>query len=118
MRLIYPETIEDIALGATVLGTGGGGDPYIGKLLAMQALREHGPVRLVDPDEIEDQCMVAHSAMIGAPTVIVEKLPSGTEVVRAFEAVQSHLARALDYTVVAVARALNCPLPFVAEARL
>ena len=39
MRLIYPENLEDIALGAAVLGTGGGGDPYIGKLLAQEAVR-------------------------------------------------------------------------------
>src|SRR5258707_4676608 len=88
VRLIYPESIEDIALGATVLGTGGGGDPYIGKLLAMQALRQYGPVRLVSTEEVEDDALVAQSAMMGAPTVMIEKLPSGTEVVRAFESLQ------------------------------
>lgn len=118
MRLIQPEAIEDIALGATVLGTGGGGDPYIGKLLAIQALRERGPVQLVSPDEIADQSIVAHSAMIGAPTVIVEKLPSGTEVVRAFEALQAHLGRRLDYTTCAEAGGLNSTIPFVVAAHL
>lgn len=118
MRQISPESIEDIALGATVLGTGGGGDPYIGKLLAIQALREHGPVRLVSPSEIEDDAMVAHSAMIGAPTVIVEKLPSGAEVVRAFQALQEHLGRTLSYTVCAEAGGLNSTIPFVVAAHL
>ena len=32
MRKIGISDIEDIALGATLLGAGGGGDPYIGKL--------------------------------------------------------------------------------------
>ena len=40
MRKIGLEEIEDIAMGAALLGAGGGGDPYIGKLVAMGAVRE------------------------------------------------------------------------------
>ncbi len=32
------QMIDDIALGATVLGTGGGGDPYSGALMAKVAI--------------------------------------------------------------------------------
>ena len=35
MRRLDAEDIEAIALGASVYGTGGGGDPYIGKLIAI-----------------------------------------------------------------------------------
>ncbi len=35
---ITPAHIDGLARGAAVLGTGGGGDPYIGALLARQAL--------------------------------------------------------------------------------
>ena len=34
-RKIGIKEIEDMALGATVLGAGGGGDPYVGKLMAI-----------------------------------------------------------------------------------
>ena len=44
MRLLTEESIEKIAIGAAVLGTGGGGDPYVGKLLAKQAIKKYGPV--------------------------------------------------------------------------
>ena len=54
MRLIYPENLEDIALGAAVLGGGGGADPYVAKLMGIDALRTCGPVQLVSPDEISD----------------------------------------------------------------
>jgi DUF917 family protein len=56
--------------------------------------------------------------MIGAPTVIIEKLPSGTEVVRAFEALQHYLGRTLNYTVCAEAGGLNSTIPFVVAAHL
>ena len=41
------EDLGALARGAAVLGTGGGGDPHIGRLLAQEALREHGPVEIV-----------------------------------------------------------------------
>ncbi len=44
-RMITVADMEDIAIGGRVLGTGGGGDPYIGKLMAQQANRQYGPVR-------------------------------------------------------------------------
>ncbi len=37
---ITTDNIEGFAIGATVLGTGGGGDPRIGKLMARQALED------------------------------------------------------------------------------
>jgi uncharacterized protein len=85
MRLIHPENLEDLAIGAAVLGTGGGGDPYIGKLMAVQAIREYGLVQLIGVDELADDALVVPSAMMGAPTVTVEKVPSGEEIIQAFQ---------------------------------
>ena len=33
LRTIYAEDLEDIAIGGAAPGTGGGGDPYVGKLM-------------------------------------------------------------------------------------
>ena len=41
-RKIGIKEIEDMALGATVLGAGGGGDPYVGKLMAIEAIKKYG----------------------------------------------------------------------------
>ena len=49
--MIDAADLEDIAVGGAVLGTGGGGDPYIGKLMAQRAIRDHGPVRMIDVDD-------------------------------------------------------------------
>ena len=46
MRKIGIPEIEDIATGAALLGAGGGGDPYVGKLVAIGAVQECGPVTL------------------------------------------------------------------------
>ena len=79
MRTIGIKEIEDIALGAALLGAGGGGDPYVGKLVAMGAVRECGPVTLLDPDEVPDDALVVPIAMMGAPTVLGEKGIGGNE---------------------------------------
>ena len=68
MREIGVDQLHDIARGAAILGSGGGGDPYIGTLVAMQAVRASGPVRLVSPDEIPDDAVVIPTASIGAST--------------------------------------------------
>jgi hypothetical protein len=118
LRLIAEAELEDIAVGAAILGTGGGGDPYIGKLLAQEAVRRHGPVQLVDVEELDDDDFVVPSAMMGAPTVMVEKLPRGTEVIRAFEALGDYMGRKPTHTVSIEAGGLNSTTPVVVAAQL
>ncbi|MCC6223355.1 MAG: DUF917 domain-containing protein [Thermoleophilia bacterium] len=117
MRLVAEGQLEDLALGAAILGTGGGGNPYVGLLLAQQAIREFGPVTVVSVDEIADDALVAPAAMMGAPTILVEKLPRGTEIVHAFEALQDVLGRPVTHTTSAEAGGINSLIPFVVAAR-
>jgi DUF917 family protein len=112
LRLVGEENLDDLAVGAAILGTGGGGNPYIGTLLAKQAIREQGPVALVSPDEVPDDAVVVPSAMMGAPTVMVEKLPRGDEIIRAFKALQEFLGKAITHTVSIEAGGLNSTTPF------
>ena len=79
MRKIGLQEIENIALGAALLGAGGGGDPYIGKLVALGAVRACGDVTLLDPEEIPDDALIVPIAMMGAPTVLIEKAINGTD---------------------------------------
>src|SRR5580704_5354735 len=65
-RMIGVADLDDIAIGGAILGTGGGGDPYIGKLMAQQAIRKFGPVRMVELDELDDDALVVPCAMMGA----------------------------------------------------
>jgi DUF917 family protein len=116
MRLVGEDDLDDIARGAAVLGTGGGGNPYIGKLLARQAIREHGPVALVDADEVPADAVVVQSAMMGAPTVMVEKLPGGDEVLRALLGLQELLGRRITHVACGEAGGINSTIPFVTAA--
>ena len=66
--------LESIAIGAGILGTGGGGNPYIGQLRARQAIRKWGPVDVLAPEELTEDARVVCVGGIGAPTVGIEKV--------------------------------------------
>jgi uncharacterized protein len=88
VREIGFTAIDDIARGAGILGTGGGGDPYLGKLLAEAAITRHGPITVVTIEEVPPDAVVVPVAMLGAPTVSQEKLPNGTETRSALRALE------------------------------
>lgn len=112
MRKINTKDIEYIAMGSTVLGTGGGGDPYIGKLLAKEAIDNYGEVSLINASELEDDALVVPIAAFGAPMILVEKLFSGDEFIKAFEMMESYLGRKIDAVMPAEAGGLNGVIPF------
>ncbi|KTR79249.1 hypothetical protein NS234_00270 [Microbacterium oxydans] len=109
--------IDGLARGAAVLGTGGGGDPYIGALLARQALAA-GEVTVVGLDEVPDDALVLFVAMMGAPTVMVEKLPSLAEVVEPVKALSIHLGRPITHIACAEVGGVNSTIPIAAAAAL
>ncbi len=118
MKPLDSQALEEIALGATVLGTGGGGDPTIGKLMAQQAVARYGPVSLVRLEEVPDDEWIIPAAMMGAPTVMVEKIPSGTEVVDAFRMLEQRLGRRAFATLSIEAGGINSMIPMVVAATL
>lgn len=118
MRMLTEQNIEDLALGAAVLGTGGGGDPYIGRLLAIAAIRKYGPVKMLTLDEIGDDDLVVPAAMMGAPTVMVEKIPNGREIVRAFKALAGYLGHPISAVMSIEAGGLNSIMPISVAAEM
>lgn len=85
--------IDWLTLGAAVFGAGGGGDPLMGALMAKQAIKEYGPVQMVDIESLDDDDLILPAAMVGAPTVMVEKFLSGDEGERIRQRVEAELGR-------------------------
>lgn len=118
MVTIDEAAMENLATGAAVLGTGGGGDPHIGKLMAQQAIAGHGPVELIDPESLPDDARVIPSAMMGAPTVLYEKAPAGDESARAVERVARELGEEPYATMPMECGGVNSTIPFAVGATL
>lgn len=117
-QLSDPGELADIARGAAILGTGGGGDPYVGELLAREAVGRHGPVTLVSLDEVPEDALVATVACLGAPTVLREKLPAGTEGPTAFKALQAYLGQEVTHVLPVEVGGLNSMIPIAVAAEL
>lgn len=118
MRKIGRKEIDDIAMGAALLGAGGGGDPYIGKLIAFGAVDECGPATLISPEELDDDALIVSIAMMGVPTVVCEKGINGGEYKKLFEMVSNFFGRPVDAIMPLEAGGLNSMLPIAAAARL
>lgn len=118
MRTIGIQEIEDIALGAALLGAGGGGDPYVGKLVAMGAVKECGPVTLLDPEEVPDNALLVPIAMMGAPTVLGEKGIGGGEYQTLYNMVSQFFGKKIYAFMPIEAGGVNSMLPIAACARL
>ncbi|SMY09861.1 DUF917 domain-containing protein [Flavimaricola marinus] len=116
IKTIAREDMENIALGGAFLGTGGGGDPYIGKLIAEQAIDANGPVAVIDVEDLADDALVVPVAMMGAPTVMLEKLPRGDEAYSALRALEAVMGRKADAIFCIEAGGLNSTIPIAVAA--
>ena len=72
LSFVDNKSINAIALGGAVLGSGGGGDPYVGRLMTQQSMKESGGVEVIDIESLPDDALILPIAMMGAPTVMVE----------------------------------------------
>ncbi|KIX98979.1 uncharacterized protein Z520_05440 [Fonsecaea multimorphosa CBS 102226] len=88
---ISPVDVELIASGAGILGTGGGGSPYLMALYILDILRKAGPgaIRVVALESLRDDDTCVFGAGYGAPSVSDERISAGTDVFAAIDAVNS-----------------------------
>ncbi len=112
MRLLERQEIEDIARGSAVLGTGGGGDPYLGKLAAIQAIKKFGPLQLVSIDELPDDMLVAFPFAIGSPVPFLERITMTKELITAYHAMCRYLGKQIGAVMSAEIGGMNSVLPF------
>jgi uncharacterized protein len=111
--------LPDLGRGAAFLGTGGGGNPYVGRLMVEDAMRDAGSdLELLDLAAVPDDGLIIPTAMMGAPTCIVEKLPRGTEAAASLRLLEERLGRKAFATMPIEAGGVNSMIPLVVAMRL
>ncbi|MCY3916440.1 MAG: DUF917 domain-containing protein [Chloroflexi bacterium] len=124
MRQVTLADTQAIAIGAGILGTGGGGSTYLNRLRLNRELRQAGtPVPVIQADDVPDDALVCAVGGMGAPTVSNEKLQEGQEIRRAVLALEEHLRQKITAIVIGeigggnalgpMITALQCGLPVV-----
>src|SRR5438477_8167120 len=91
MRELALDDVEALAVGAWILGTGGGGSPYLGLLNMRRLYSEGHRVSLMSPLDLADEDWVAVVSNMGAPLVEQERLADSRNIARAVEIQQGLL---------------------------
>jgi DUF917 family protein len=117
-RRFDPADIVPLALGAAVLGTGGGGDPYVGQLSLQREIERNGSPWVLDLADLEDDSLVVPVAMGGAPVVGLEKLLSDSFADVSVRRLEQYLGRKADAIIPLEIGGVNSLLPFIAGSRL
>lgn len=118
MTEINLDNLNDFIRGTAILGTGGGGDPYIGGLILKQELEKCGRIELIDPKDAPDDLFAVSLACMGAPTVFVEKIPNTKTAIDGMRRSERELGRKFNAIIPLEAGGLNATLPLAVAARL
>jgi DUF917 family protein len=112
------DDIESLAVGAWILGTGGGGSPYLGLLNMRQLYAEGRTVSLMDPSDLADDDDVAVVSNMGAPLVGQERLTDSRTMARAVEVMQRYIGRSFRAVMSLEIGGGNAIQPLMAAAHL
>ena len=105
--------LAPLSLGAAILGTGGGGDPTIGRLALQRQIARHGPPLVISLDSLDDDAFVIPIGMSGSPAVALEKLISESfadSVLRRYERL---MGRAVDAVIPFEIGGVNSLIPLL-----
>ena len=81
--------------------------------MAIEVIKKYGEVELISPDEVPDDAVVCVSQMMGAPTIMVEKICSGAEPMATYDELVNELGQE-PYAIYAVeAGGVNSTIPFI-----
>lgn len=113
-------SVMTLAKGCAVLGGGGGGDATLAAVATRIELEREGKtVELVDIDDLSDDSLIMPGfALIGAPTIFIEKLWNGDEGFRLRNAVEKLTGSEVVAVMSAEIGGLNGVLPVFWAARL
>ena len=117
-RWIAGEDLDALATGAWVLGTGGGGDPYVSLVAARALYRQGKRVRLIDAADLAADDLVAMVSFQGAPLVNSERLPDPALMEKAIRVMEAHVGRRFAAVMSAEIGGSNGVQPLLAAASM
>lgn len=117
MHQFQIDDLNDLALGCTLLGSGGGGDPRYELIMTRCAMEQGKSVNILSIDELSKDDLIIPVAYMGAPLVSLEKLPTGREFLPIFDMIEKHAGRAPTALIAFEIGGSNalCPLMLAAQ---
>jgi hypothetical protein len=116
-KIIKAENVEALAVGAGILGSGGGGNPYYELEIAKYELSKVGEINVLSVDDLADDDLVLPIAFMGAPLVSQEKLSNGREFLSIFEEFKKYYGKYPKAIFSAEIGGANAISPIIASCR-
>ncbi|TSA50142.1 DUF917 family protein, partial [archaeon] len=98
-QVIDKKALSEITLGASILATGGGGDPEIGLLWAYNVVDQGKEILLIDPEAMPDEALAAIAGCLGAALVLTEKPPNGQELFWCYDSLRRYMGKSIEAVV-------------------
>jgi DUF917 family protein len=111
------DDIRALEIGAAILGTGGGGNPRIGRLRTEQLLKAGKTITLMPLSDLADEDIVVSVGGIGAPVVGIEKIERGDECYRAMRAVEQAIGKPVTAVISGEIGGANSMEPMITAAQ-
>lgn len=105
------EDLDALAIGAAILGSGGGGAPSYNRKLTEYCFVQYGTPKIIPPDKLSEDDFILPVAFMGAPLVALEKLPSGKEFPAILHALEKECGRKITALVAAEIGGANAFTP-------
>ncbi len=108
-----------IALGSGVLGTGGGGNTYVGRVWLERELQLSGKtIEIIEADDLPDDALVVGLGGMGAPTVSLEKIDSRYTYRDTVRALEKHMQKQATAILIDEIGGSNSLIPLAAAIQL
>ena len=117
MKYVTKDSLDTIATGAAILGSGGGGSPtYVQSVVAYQ-LETNNAVNVATIDTIHDDDIIVPIACVGAPLIGSERIISGHECDRIIDRVVADYPGRRIIIMPAEIGGANALIPLIAASR-
>lgn len=117
LKTFTADHLEAVAIGAGILGTGGGGSPYLAKLQARDLLRGTAGIEVVQPDDLPDNAVIVATGGVGAPTISIERIKQGEEFLNALRALEAWTGKRATHMISAEIGGGNAISPVIVAAQ-
>lgn len=121
IREITAESVDYLATGTGILGSGGGGQPRVGRLRLESLFEDESypdNVTVVPPESLSGDDTVTSVGQIGSPMVGSEKLPKGDEEIRALNTLEEVSDSSVDALLPGEIGGANSFAPLIAGLQL
>jgi DUF917 family protein len=117
-RTIAADELRSLAIGAGIVGTGGGTHPYLELLNIERLYRDGKRVSLIDPADLGDGDLVAEVGYMGAPLVTKERLPDPAQTCKPVRMMEAYTGQRFSAVMAGEIGSENGVLPLLTAALL